>query len=220
MKTTELYLFSGLGVDERVFAGLALTEYSVRYMNWIQPQEDDTIASYAARMAYGITSDTPVLIGLSFGGMVAIEVAKQIPGAIVILISSAKIRGEIPPYFRGCLNRLLLKYIPGKWLVWPNAISFWLFGVTKRKERKLLAAVLKDTDPEFLKWALTQIAQWKNDTVPDKIYHIHGKRDRLLPYRYISHPIPVRDGGHLMIMNRADMVTGIVREILAQEGLR
>ena len=217
MKIPELYLFSGLGADERAFSGLDLSGYSVRYMSWIKPEDQETIPSYATRMAREIISDNPVLIGLSFGGMVAMEVAKQIPGAIVILISSAKTKREIPPYFRGYLNRFLLRLLPGRLLVWPNAVTFWLFGVTTQEEKKLLAAILKDTDPDFLKWALSQILQWKNDVPAGQVYHIHGKRDRLLPYRYIDQPVPVHNGGHLMIVSHAGIVSDIIREILAQE---
>jgi len=43
-----------------------------------------------------ITEPDPVLIGLSFGGIMCTEIAKQIPVEKIIIISSIKHSGELP----------------------------------------------------------------------------------------------------------------------------
>jgi hypothetical protein len=71
-----LYLFSGLGADKRIFQRLDLSGYAVNYIEWILPLEGETIEQYASRLLCQITAPNPTLIGLSFGGIMAIEVAK------------------------------------------------------------------------------------------------------------------------------------------------
>ena len=103
MKT--VYVFSGLGADERVFHKIDFSGYDVHFIKWITPQKNESIESYALRLTSQITKPLPVLIGLSFGGMMAVEVAKHIATEKIILISSAKSKNEIPFYFRTALVR-------------------------------------------------------------------------------------------------------------------
>ncbi|MCH5689430.1 alpha/beta hydrolase [Niabella sp. W65] len=51
---------------------------------------------YVLRMAEKIQEDNPVIIGVSFGGMVALEIAKIRPVKQVILVSSIKIPTSCP----------------------------------------------------------------------------------------------------------------------------
>src|SRR5690606_32143599 len=98
--TQEIYIFSGLGADERVFQQLDFSNFRTTFVEWIVPQDPDTIEQYATRLLDQINSTKPVLIGLSFGGLIAVEVAKQIDTQQVIIIASAKTRHEIPFYYR------------------------------------------------------------------------------------------------------------------------
>ena len=95
----ELYIFSGLGADERVFQRLDFSGFSPTFIKWIVPQDKETIENYATRLLDQITTTNPTLIGLSFGGLIAVEVAKQIDTEKVILIASAKTKKEIPFYW-------------------------------------------------------------------------------------------------------------------------
>ena len=98
MKT--IYIFSGLGADERVFNKINFGNKKVVYIKWILPTKDENLGHYAFRISNQIQTYKPLLIGLSFGGMMAIEVAKHIDTEKIILISSAKTKYEIPFYFR------------------------------------------------------------------------------------------------------------------------
>jgi thioesterase domain-containing protein len=73
-----IYIFSGLGANERVFSELDFTGFRTTYIKWLPPAKNQPIEKYASRLLAQITAPNPVLIGLSFGGMVAVEVAKQI----------------------------------------------------------------------------------------------------------------------------------------------
>src|SRR5690606_16426633 len=99
--TRHLYLISGMGADERIFRHLRFPEeYEVHDLPWLPPRPDEPFTDYAARMAAGITANGPVtLLGLSFGGMISLEIARQRPIAKNIIISSIKHTRERPPYF-------------------------------------------------------------------------------------------------------------------------
>ena len=74
----KIYLISGLGADERAFQHLDLRAYDVIYIAWIEALKKETLAHYAGRLLAQVSTKKPILIGLSFGGMIAIEMAKQI----------------------------------------------------------------------------------------------------------------------------------------------
>ncbi|RYE25366.1 MAG: alpha/beta hydrolase [Sphingobacteriaceae bacterium] len=213
MKKT-LYFFSGLGADERAFHRLDLSGYSVVFIRWISPEKGETIESYASRLLEQITTPNPVLIGLSFGGMMAVEVAKQISTEKVILIASAKTKKEIPLYYRLAGKIYLHRLLPAKVLKWPNVLAYWFFGVTAAEDKLILAQILNDTDPHFLKWAIGKVARWRNTTELFNIKHIHGTADRVLPFQFVNSDVAIYNGGHLMTLNKAAEINQQIKAIL------
>jgi surfactin synthase thioesterase subunit len=75
-----IYLISGLGADRRVFKKLVFpTDFELIYLDWITPEPAESLEAYAARLALNIDTSAPFyLIGLSFGGMLATEIAKKL----------------------------------------------------------------------------------------------------------------------------------------------
>ena len=68
-----VYTISGLGADESVFDDLTICTIP-HHLEWIDPKEGENIADYAQRMAQKIDVSQPfALIGLSFGGLIAID---------------------------------------------------------------------------------------------------------------------------------------------------
>ena len=212
--TKKIYIFSGLGVDERVFQKLELSGISVTHIKWIVPQKKETIENYATRLISQITTAEPILMGLSFGGIMAVEVSKQIDYAKVILIASAKTRREIPFYFRFAGKIGLYKLLPVQLLKKSNSITNWFFGTTSLFDRQLLKQILLDTDPAFLKWAIEKIARWKNLVPPKKVFHIHGTCDRILPFYFVNCDLGIKGGGHLMTINKASELSKIIKSQL------
>ena len=160
----ELYIFSGLGADERVFQRLDFSGFSPTFIKWIVPQDKETIENYETRLLDQITTTNPTLIGLSFGGLIAVEVAKQIDTEKVILIASAKTKKEIPFYYRFAGQLGLQKLLPTRLLKSSNFITNWFFGTSSTFDKQLLKQILIDTDPTFLKWAIDKVARWTNQT--------------------------------------------------------
>ena len=209
-----IYIFSGLGADERVFQNLDFSPYDPVFIKWLRTTPNETIEDYAAQVAKQIRIDKPILVGLSFGGILAIEVAKIIDIEKLILIASAKSRKEIPFYYRlaGYIN--IHKLLPSRFLKRPGLIGNWFFSVRTKDEKKMLADILRDSDSSFLKWAINQIVKWKNKTPPQNTYHIHGTADRILPYRFVRADFKVANGGHFMTVNKSVEINKQLRTLL------
>jgi pimeloyl-ACP methyl ester carboxylesterase len=211
----DIYFVSGLGADERVFRLLKFEGYQPVHIHWVKPERNEPIDHYAQRLATQIKSDEPIIVGLSFGGLIAIEIAKQIHPQTVILISSAKTRAEIPPYFKMFRWLPLHRIIPFKALL---GLTYWLvswfFSLESRDEWQFLRAILVDTDPHFLHWALHKVVTWKNQTCLDCLYHMHGTGDRIFPIRYVDPDYTLDKGGHFMIVNRAAKISTLIEQII------
>jgi len=212
--TKELYIFSGLGADERVFQRLDFSGFSTTFVKWVIPQDSETIEHYATRLLDQITTTKPTLIGLSFGGLIAVEVAKQIVTEKVILIASAKTKNEIPLYYRFAGQIGLHKLLPTRLLKSSNFITNWFFGTSSTFDKQLLKQILIDTDPTFLKWAIDKVARWTNQTQTQNIFHIHGTSDRILPFKFVNCCSTIKSGGHLMTINRTGELNNILRQQL------
>ncbi len=208
MKT--IYLLSGLGADKRIFDRLDLPGFEVHYIEWIKPLPDDTMKSYAQRLSTQIKSPNPILIGVSFGGMMATEIATQVAPEKVILISSARDSNAIPFYFRMLRYLPIHRWIPIRWIKKGNALQNWIFGITQNEDKELLRAILAATDPYFLRWAIHQIITWNKGSEPLPIAQIHGDSDRLLPFRQADFPVP--GGGHLIVHSHAPIISQWIRE--------
>ncbi|MGB3787746.1 MAG: alpha/beta hydrolase [Phormidesmis sp.] len=216
-KLQPIYFVSGLGADERIFQWLRYEGFRPVHIRWLSPESNEPIEDYAKRLTAQIKEECPIVVGLSFGGMIAIEIAKQIKTKQVVLLSSVKDSSEVPFYFK--LFRLfpLHRIFPFKRLLWAFYwLAYWLFAPEGADQKKLLKTVLIETDPRFLKWALHKVVTWKNTEVPENLVHIHGARDRIFPYRFVTPNFSVENSGHLMVMNRAEEVSDLLEQLILQ----
>lgn len=209
-----LYIFSGLGADERVFERLDFSGFSVTFIKWIIPLKGESIEQYTTRLLQQVTTTKPVLIGLSFGGLIAVEAAKQIATEKVILIASAKTRKEIPFYYSSAGTIGLHKIVPAGWFKSSNSITNWFFGAGSAFEKKLLRQILQDTDPVFLRWAIDKIVRWSNQTPIQNLFHLHGTSDRILPLRFVQCDATIKNGGHFMTLNKVEEINRVLEQQL------
>ena len=207
-----IYLLSGLGVDKSVFQFIQFpAESNIEFLDWIEPQKDEDLQSYARRIAEKVKRDEPfLLIGLSFGGMVACEMQEILKPKKTILISSVCRRQELPRLYRLAGNLHLLRLMPSKHLLKPNRLLYWLFGIKKEKDRKHLKEILVNTNPGFSKWAMTQIVNWKREKITEGIIRIHGDSDRVLPINHFEPKYRIVDGGHFMIVTHSSEISKIL----------
>jgi pimeloyl-ACP methyl ester carboxylesterase len=212
-----VYTISGLGADETVFEHLSLPGCALFYLPWLQPEPGETIVHYAGRMAAGIRHPEPILLGLSFGGIMAGEIARIIPVKRVWLLSTVKQRSEMPPYMRfGAvlpLHRVALALNVHRWM---GPIENYNLGVDGPEEKEMAARFRESVNKDYLRWAVDAIVRWRNTTVPAGALHIHGDKDRIFPIRYVRPDHVIEGGGHLLVHNRAHAVSDILRQDLAR----
>src|SRR5687767_15566975 len=96
-----LILLSGLGADERLFAPQREAFPNLIVPKWITPTPNESIQSYAGRLAQHVDPRRPCYVGgMSFGGFLAMEMAKHLQTTAIFLIATLRGPEELPPKFR------------------------------------------------------------------------------------------------------------------------
>ena len=212
-----LYFISGLGADKRVFKKINLpTTYNIVHIEWIIPEKDEAIESYAGRLCTSINTSEPFsIIGLSFGGMIATELSKIVSPEKVIIISSVATIDEFPWYFKPLKYFNFHLLVSEKYLKKKNKILYWLMGAKSIKEKALIHQIAKEIDLVFFKWAITKILNWKQKQAIADVIQIHGNKDHIFPTKNSSTNYIVDGGGHLMVYSKSNEVSTILSTILS-----
>lgn len=205
-----------MGADRRIFQNIKLgSAFRMHYLDWLMPNENESIESYAKRMSERIDTSQPyALVGLSFGGVIACEISRFLSPEKIILVSSISTRDEIPWYYK--LARILkMNKLP--FLIYfksSNRIFYWLLGAKSEEEKILIKQVKKDSDPAITFWAIDRFLNWQNQQRPQNIYHIHGTSDRILPIRFVQPDKVVKGGSHFMIFNMHQRISELIESTL------
>lgn len=215
--SVKVYFISGLGADRRAFKKLVLPDnFEAVYLDWVPALHNESLQDYADRLAVDIDTSVPFyLAGLSFGGMLATEIARKLNPVHTFIISSTPTFKELPWYYRMAGSLSLQKLIPVSVLKKGNGIGLKFLGAKTDDELILLKQLIIDSDPYFMKWALTCILTWRNRERPANLTHIHGTADNILPIRFVTKPdVIITGGGHFMVYANANEITKIISETL------
>lgn len=208
-----LYMIGGLGADERVFKYLKL-DTRIQVIRWLEPMPNQTLRSYSRRLLDQIHQKEEFgLLGVSFGGIVAVEISKLVKPQKLILISSVETSNQLPRIYRFLGRTRILNLIPSLMIKPPKLILGTLFGT---KNTELLNQIIKDTEPKFIRWALNSIISWSNDSKINETLRIHGTNDRLIPLK--GDAIQIKNGGHFMIVDRAAEISKLINEQMKNAG--
>ena len=207
----KLYAISGLGADERVFRYLKL-EYELIPIPWLTPEKSESIEAYAKRMAEKINTEEEFgIVGVSFGGLVAVEMSKILKPKMTILISSAETKEGLRGVYKLMGKTSLATLIPSKLFDMPRGIAKFLFGT---EETELLNNILNDTDNKFTKWAVNELINWKNEEKINNCIKINGTKDKLIPHQKGENQILIEGGEHFMIVDKANEISTIINNKL------
>jgi pimeloyl-ACP methyl ester carboxylesterase len=209
------YFISGLGADRRAFYKIQLPPgFQPVYIDWIDPLPNERFEDYAQRLSASIdTSHDFILIGLSLGGMIASEIAKRIKPKKLIIISSLGCNSERPWYFK-LAGKLGLHRIISPFLYKRATLLNTRMGTSDKETKAIVYSYVKNADPAFIRWSLNEVMSWRHGERLPNLIHIHGSNDHLLPCKYVKADYVVKNGGHLMVMNKANEVNNILNEIL------
>ena len=209
-----VYFIAGLGANKRAFDYLDLTWCTPVFIDWITPLPKEKLAAYALRLRQLITENHPVIVGVSFGGMLVTEMAKADPSIKAIIISSNKTYKEFPAYLRMWRHVPVYKLINPKLTKATGGLSAMILGPQGIKQKETFRKILAETEPAFTVWAIDAILHWKNEIIPPNVTHIHGSGDRLLPAKFVRAHYIINKGRHIMIMDKAEEISTLLKTIL------
>lgn len=210
----KVYFISGLGADKRIFSFLDLSFCEPVFIDWITPLKNESLESYALRLRKQIPEESPCIVGISFGGMLTVEIAKSDPSAQAIILSSNKTKKEFPAYFRAGLYLPLYKWSPARLSKQFTLRTSSMLGGTNEAEKKLLHQIIRESDIHFVRWAISAILQWKNMTIPANIVHVHGTADKLLPCRYVKADYLIEGGTHVMTLDKHSEISRLLQHLI------
>ncbi len=207
----------GLAANHLIFDYLTLPEeqFELHFIAWLVPEsKTESLANYVKRLSVFVKHENAVLIGVSFGGVIVQEMKKLVNPEKVIIISSIKNKYEMPARMRFSQKTNLHKAFPTK--VFTNIEKYEKYAFTNvlKTRIKLYKKFLSMRDELYLPWSINAILNWQRDEIDPEIQHIHGTKDFIFPPDNIKDFIPIDGGTHIMIIDKADLVTAALLKIL------
>lgn len=224
----------GLGADERLFApqieALRAAGHTPQTPRWPFHRKGESLRAFSVRAAEVIRPDPhTLLVGFSFGGMVALEIAAVAAAEHrpwgVVLISGLRSSRAITPAFRAqqAVGRFVPRGIVRRALTGRLVDRFARTDHLTAEQAETLRDMASSTDLDFLFWAARACARWGFDgRCPVPVRHVHGRHDRTIPY--VAHPeLPggeaeIVDAGHLITWTAPESVNRAVLEAASPAG--
>jgi pimeloyl-ACP methyl ester carboxylesterase len=210
-----------MGADARLFEPQRCLNADIDVPSWLPPDHRESFASYARRVAKSLDVSRPfVLGGVSFGGMLAWEIAQHVPGGQlrgVLLISTCRSNRGVPRAFR-IAGRCAAALPSAMFRVAKSTapLARKMMGIITRDQATLFDEMLRDADPHFLRWSLWALLRWPGPqrTVNVPVLELHGVNDRILPCRLCRPDHVIPNAGHLMNVTHAAEVNRLIAQWL------
>jgi len=215
MTKTHIYFVPGLAANKKIFEYISLPSdlFELHFIEWLIPTAiNEPIEKYAQRMCNEISHPNPILIGVSFGGVMVQEMSKLIPTEKVIIISSIKTKDELPTRLKLAQKTKAYKLFPTKLVENIESYEAYFFTDFLKKRSELYKMYLSVRNADYLQWSIHNILNWKQEKARKNIIHIHGDNDEIFPLKYIQNTIKVKNGTHIMILDKAKTISKILEE--------
>jgi len=214
---THIYFVPGLAASTEIFEYLELPpeRFEIHYLDWLIPEsQNESISNYAKRMCNRISHPDPVLIGVSFGGIMVQEMSKIIKNKKTVIISSVKSKNELPKRFRVAKATKAYKLFPTKAVTNLEKFAHYAFGDSIKKRVNLYRKYLSMRDKNYLPWAIYNVLHWQQEEPLPNIIHIHGNKDGVFPIKHIKDSIVIEGGTHVMILNKAQQISKLLVAVI------
>lgn len=203
----------GMTPEVRIFEGILSHLPNAKIVNWIEPVPRESMEQYASRLADTIhTNEPPVVCGVSFGGIVAQELAARLNAKACVVISSVRSPRELPPWVR------LLTRLPTSSFDVVLGLAVRIATLVPRKVRTVSTARLTKLfgrSGAWHRWACGAVLGWRPSRevscVP--VVRIHGSRDSTFPIKYLPPDVTVLDGGHTIVWTHANQIADVIRRV-------
>ena len=199
-----VYFMPGMAAKPTIFEQIKLPEdnFTSHWLEWKLPYKNESLSEYAKRFCKEIKHENPVLVGVSFGGILVQEMSKHIQVQKIIIVSSVKSKHELPKRMTLSRRTKLYKFMPTSLMSNLDFVARFAFGKTASKRLELYRKYLAIQDKYYLDWAIDKVLNWDQEKPIENTIHIHGTNDHVFPSKYIKNFIAVKGGSHIMIINR------------------
>lgn len=217
-ETIHIYFVPGLAADKLIFRNMIFPEklYKIHILEWLIPENKESLEDYAQRMANRIVEPNAVLIGVSFGGVVVQEMSRFLKLRKLIIISSVKCRNELPRRLKFAKVTKAYKLVPTGLVLSAKDLTKYSIGPKSKKRLSMYQQYLQVRDKNYLDWAIDNMVNWKRTECMEDVVHIHGDNDPIFPIRYINNAIIIPNGTHIMIITRAREISDKIIEIIQE----
>jgi len=193
----------GMGASPKIFEYLKFPVfYEIVFLSWILPFEKEPLSNYAKRMSEFVKHKNPILIGVSFGGILVQEMTKYIKCDKIIIISSIKSRDELSGVMKISSVLGLHRLIPSYLIRNIESLVYLFYGSKMKKKFLLYRKYFTVRDPAYILWAINCIVNWRGIIIKNKLIHIHGNIDRIFKIKKIKNPYIKINGDHAIIITR------------------
>ncbi|HSN47494.1 MAG TPA: hypothetical protein VLR29_01920 [Flavobacterium sp.] len=218
MRKIPVYMMPGLAASAAIFENIVLPDdiFETVRLEWEIPLDKETLPEYAKRMAQKIQHPNPVLIGVSFGGILVEEMSRFIDARKVIIISSVKTNLEFPRRMKVAKTTKAYKLIPTNLVGNIESLSKFSFGYKIDQRLKLYEKYIRISDKRYLDWAIEQIILWDRTVADENVVQIHGDEDDVFPIRNIKNCIVVKGGTHAMILTKSKWLNENLPKIILE----
>lgn len=219
MKNLTVYTLPGLALDSRIFEKISIPNVNLIHLNWIEPFDDnESIQDYAKRFCTQFMHHEGeiVLIGHSFGGVLAQEISKITTVNHIFLLSSIIDEVEKPIIFEHLFQTGLYKWMTpfGSWLTVP----FWgfIFDYQSVAHLRLFQKMILSKSYRLFRWSFKTLFSWKSDgRISTVMTRIHGTDDKTFHINRMKHmDYIIQNGGHFMVYKKADEINSIIQNEL------
>ena len=200
-----VYFLPGLAANPSIFQNIQLDpdRFEIHFLEWMIPYHEESISEYALRFCSKVKHSNAVLVGVSFGGIIAQEMNLVQAFRKIIIISSVKSRQELPLHLQLAGTTKAYKFVPTSLFAQNiDLLSKYAFGKPIVKRMNLYKQYLSITDKRYLDWAIKQVVSWNQEKSDPNLIHIHGSKDIIFPIDKIENCIVVEGGTHIMILNK------------------
>lgn len=208
-----IHLITGFGLDKRAFAPLDLPPERFVLYDLIPPLPRETLKEHALRMAEGMALASgfgpgDVIGGISFGGMLALEMAKSLkPKGLVLIASSTHPRhirkrfliwSHVAPYAPDFLIKRVFALIP--WVLKRQ-------NMLTPEGQSLLNDIMTAFPADFLRGFPPKIRKWEGCPPAVKLRQIHSEGDWLIRLNGKPEDLTVVKGrNHLITVSHPEAV--------------
>jgi len=211
----QILLLTGMTPDARIFERLTPRLPTASVVPWITPTAHECIHEYACRLADSLSVRGEVVVcGVSFGGIIAQELAIQLNAKACVLISSVRGVRQLPPWFR-----MLRPFAIGPIEAVLGAVGRAADCCPARLRTDSTARLtkLEGEAGAWHRWATASVLRWapSRELEELRIVQIHGSHDTTFPLRYVNPDVVIADGGHVLPLTHPTEIATVLSNVAA-----